>query len=159
MKTASTFLVALLLSACGSSAKSTSGDGHPPSPDSITAAYVALVTHVYASYNAARGDAYGTCVVAVDPPTCHDRGVAMIAVWEQFLKDLDATPAPARFASDDRTIRTELPLGIGDLRTMIAAAQRNDSRGVVAAAKAYINDMQPNVIDALGDVYAPWRTN
>ena len=159
MKAAVALVAALCLSACGSLANSTSGGGDSPSPDPKSAAYVALVKSVYTSYNTARGDAYDECVVAVDPPSCHDRGAAMVAVWEQFLKDLDATPAPPQFARDDRMIRTNLPLAIGALKTMVAAAERNDGGEVVQAANAYINDMQPSVIAALGDVYAPWRTN
>lgn len=159
MKASVALVTALCLSACGSLASSTSGGGAAPSPDPKSAAYVALVKSVYRSYNAARGDAYDECVVTVDPPSCGQRGAAMAAVWHEFLKDLDATPAPARFADDDRTIRANLPKGIADLETMVAAAQRNDSAGVVHAANDYIGDMQPNVTDALGDVYAPWRTN
>ena len=148
-------MTVLGLSACGSSGQA----AHAPSPDARTAAYVALVEAVYAKYNTARGDGYDACVVAVDPPACHDRGVAMVAVWNQFLKDLDMTPPPSRFASDDRAIRGGLPQAIIDLNAMVDAAGRNDGAGVVASANAYIGDMQPKVIDALGDVYAPWRTN
>ena len=150
-----TMMTVLGLSACGYSGQA----AHAPSPDARTAAYVALVERVYAKYNTARGDAYDACVVSVDPPHCHDRGVAMVAVWNQFLKDLDATPPPPQFAADDGTIRTQLPKGIDDLNAMVAAASRNDGPAVVASANAYIGDMQPKVIDALGDVYAPWRTN
>lgn len=148
-------MTVLGLSPCGYSGQA----AHSPSPDARTAAYVALVEGVYAKYNTARGDGYDTCVVSVDPPACHDRGVAMVAVWNQFLKDLDMTPPPSQFASDDQAIRGGLPQAISDLNAMIDAASRKDGAAVVASANAYIGDMQPKVIDALGDVYAPWRTN
>lgn len=159
MKAAIALLSALCLSACGSSSASTSGDGHSPSPDARTIAYTALVKAVYDKYNTARSDGYDVCVVTVDPLKCRDRGAAMVAVWEQFLSDLNATPAPPRFAEDDRVIRANLPKGVDDLKAMVAAGNRNDSAGVQAAAQEYIGDMQPAVTDALGDVYAPWRTN
>jgi hypothetical protein len=152
-------LVAIGVGACGYAGQATSNDAHTPSPDGRTSAYVALVQTVYIKYNSARGDAYDNCVVTVDPMQCHDHGVAMVAVWQQFLGDLDTTPAPPRFAVDDRTIREHLPRGIADLQAMVAAAGRNDSGAVVLAAQAYIGDMQPTVTDALGDVYPPWRTN
>lgn len=145
-----TVLIVLGLSACGHSG--------PATPDARTPGYVALVQGVFERYNAARGDGYFVCVESVDPPPCHDRGVAMIAVWMQFLDDLNHTPPPPRFAADDRAIRSHLPKGVDDLRAMVAAAAGNDPSAVLSAAQSYVGDM-PSVTDALGDVYAPWRTN
>ena len=150
-------LAALLGVACGTASK-TAGTAASPTPDPKAAAYVALVQAYHQKYVSARGDGYDYCVVALDPPNCRDRGAAMIAVWRQFLKDLDATPAPQRFAADDQTIRAHLPKGIDDLVAMVAAAGLGDKTAMLTAADAYIADMVPTVTDALGDVYAPWQT-
>ena len=154
-----TTLIATGLCACGCLSQAPSSSAHSPSADARTSAYVALVQGVYARYNTASGDGYNACVVNVDPPRCHDRGVAMAGVWQQFLGDLGRTPAPPQFVADDTTIRNQLPKGIADLKAMVEAAAMNDKSGVLYNAQAYIADMQPSVTDALGDVYAPWRTN
>lgn len=150
-----TLLIVLGLGACGYSGQATA------SPDKRTAAYVALVRGVHDKYVAARGpasDAYNACAVAVDPPNCHDRGVAMIAVWQQFLKDLDATPAPPKFATEDAVIRAHLPHAVDDLRAMVAAAARNDAAGTANATLFYVGEMKPAVVNALGDVSPVWKT-
>jgi hypothetical protein len=81
----------------------------------------------------------------------------MIAVWESFLKDLNAMPAAPKFASDVRTIHSQLPKGVDDLRAMVAAAGAQDRTATSKAADAYISDMVPTVTGALGDIYPPWR--
>ena len=149
-------LAALSGAACGAPSQ-TAVTSASPTPDHKVTAYVALVQAYHDTYVAARGGGYDYCVVNLDPRNCRDRGVAMIAVWRQFLKDLDATPAPPRFAADDHTIRTQLPKGIEDLMAMVAAAAGGDRAAMLKAANAYIGDMVPTVTDALGDVYAPWR--
>jgi hypothetical protein len=144
--------VALATAACGASGH-TSGATSLPSPDRL----VALVHSYHDEYVAARGNGYGYCVVELDAQNCHDRGVAMIAVWERFLKDLDATPIAPKFTADVATIRSQLPKGIDDLRTMVAAAAAGDKTAMHNAAEKYAGDMVPTVTDALGDIYAPWR--
>lgn len=154
-----TAVVAVALVACGSgsakeSAAKTAGS---PSPDPAVLAYVALAKTTHDNYVAARGNAYNYCVVHVDPPNCHGRGVAMIAVWQGFLSDLDSLPAAPQFTTDRSTIDAQLPKAINDLKDMVAAAQKGDSATVLAAANAYISDMVPTVTQALGDMYEPWR--
>ena len=81
----------------------------------------------------------------------------MIAVWQQFLSQMDSLPALPQFTTDRETIDTQLPKAIDDLKAMVAAAEKADSAGVVAGAEAYIGDMVPSVTEALGDMYEPWR--
>jgi hypothetical protein len=147
-------LAALLLAALAGCSSERSGS--PPTPDSLTRKYTALVHNYYDQYVAARGAAYEYCVVQVDPPKCRERGVAMIAVHEKFLKDLDTTPAPPKFAANDRVIRSQLPNGIADLKAMIAAADQGDKSAVFDAATEYIHDMRPTVIDVLHDIDPRW---
>jgi hypothetical protein len=144
---------ALATAACGASSE-TSGVTTSPSSDGL----VALTHSYHDEYVAARGDGYGYCVVELDTQNCHDRGVAMIAVWQRFLKDLNATPVAPEFKVDVATIRAQLPKGIADLGAMVAAAAAGDKSAMQNAAENYISDMVPTVTDALGDFYAPWRT-
>lgn len=135
----------LLSCACGSA----------PAPDT-THAYTSLVHSYYLKYDTARGAAYYYCVVGTDVPLCRDRGTLMIAVWQSFLKDLDRTPAPSKFATDDRAIRKQLPVGIGDLQTMVAAAAAGNHDAMVKAGQTYIDDMVPIVTDALHHIDPVW---
>ena len=82
----------------------------------------------------------------------------MIVVWESFLKDLSSLRASPRFAADVKIIRNQLPIGIGDLKAMVAAAAAGDKTAMQNAANRYISDMVPTVTGALGDMYPPWRT-
>jgi len=82
----------------------------------------------------------------------------MIAVWERFLKDLNATSVAPKFKADVAIIRSQLPKGIDDLRAMVAAAAAGDKSAMQKAAENYIGDLVPTVTDPLGDIYAPWRT-
>lgn len=127
-----------------------------PTPDSITRKYVALVHAYHDQYVIARGASYRYCVSSVDPPKCRERGVAMVAVHDKFLKDLDTTPAPPQFAADDRAIRNQLPKAIIDLKKMVAAADAGNESAVGDAARAYISDMVPIVTDALHDIDLSW---
>lgn len=80
----------------------------------------------------------------------------MIGVWQNLLKDLDRTPAPSKFAADDRAIRKQLPVGIGDLQTMVAAAAAGNHDAMVKAGQTYIDDMVPIVTDALHHIDPVW---
>jgi len=82
----------------------------------------------------------------------------MIDVWQRFLNDLDSTPAPSRFASDDAAFRAQLPKAISDLQKMVAAATVGDHYPMVNAAGSYVSDMIPIVTDALHDVDPIWPT-
>ena len=140
-----------MASACGASTAST------PTPDAAHA-YRSLVHAYYFKYVAARGDAYDYCVVGTDAPKCVERGTLMIDVWQSFLKNLDSTPAPSRFASDDAAFRAQLPKAISDLQRMVTAAQAGDHYPMVNAANNYVSDMIPIVTDALHDVDPVWPT-
>ena len=143
--------VAFAAAACGQPSAVTTA---APSPDSL----VTLVHSYHDEYVAARGDGYDYCVVTMDALNCHDRGVAMIAVWERFLKDLSTTPVAPKFVTDVATIRSQLPKGVDDLRAMVAAAEAGDKTAMQNEANKYVGDMVPTVTDPLGDIYAPWRT-
>jgi hypothetical protein len=143
--------IAVMVSACSTSA----GAGALPSPDR-THAYVALIHSYYARYQSAKGDPYDFCVVGTDAPRCVERGSLMIGVWQGFLNDLDSTPAPSRFASDDAAFRAQLPKAISDLQRMIAAAKAGDHYPMVDAAGNYVSAMIPIVTDALHDVDPIW---
>jgi len=77
-------------------------------------------------------------------------------VWQSLLKDMDSTPAPPKFATNDVAIREQLPKGIADLTTMVAAAKNTDQNGRLNAAMAYVHDMVPTVTDALHDIDPVW---
>lgn len=80
----------------------------------------------------------------------------MVAVHEKFLRDLNGTPAPPRFAADDSAIRTHLPDAITDLEAMISAAEAGDKSAVLDAAANYIHSMIPTVTSALHDIDPRW---
>ena len=145
--------LALGTAACGAFSEN-SGASRSPSLDRL----VALAHSYHDEYVAARGDGYSSCVVDLDPQNCHDRGVAMIGVWERFLKDLNATSVAPKFKADVAIIRSQLPTGIDDLHAMVAAAAAGDKAAMQKAAENYIGDMVPTVTDPLGDIYAPWRS-
>jgi hypothetical protein len=142
---------ALVACACGPSAPSR------PTPDAAQA-YRSLVHAYYFKYQAAKGDAYDFCVVGTDAPMCFERGTLMIGVWQSFLHDLDATPPPPRFASDDAAFRARLPKAVSDLQKMVAGAKAGDHYPMVNAAGSYVSDMIPIVTDALHDVDPIWPT-
>ena len=149
--------LALVLVGCGPADQRGQVVRSTSSPDSAVVAYAALAKTTHDNYVAAKGNAYNYCVVHVDPANCHDRGVAMIAVWQAFLSDLDSLPRAPQFTTDRATIDAQLPKAIEDLKAMVAAAGKGDSAAVLAAANAYISDMVPTVTEALGDMYEPWR--
>ena len=139
--------LAVLTAACGGASQASTA----PTLDA-THAYVALVHGYYAKYETAKGDALDYCVVGTDAAECQKRGTLMIGVWQAFLKDLDTTPAPTRFAADDAAFRSQLPKAIDDLKAMVTAAAAGDHYPMVNAAGEYVNDMVPIVTDALHDV-------
>jgi hypothetical protein len=158
-------LVAMCLGACGGSVAQPSAS---PSTDSIARNYVALVHAYWASVKA--GDNIGgidadaivclgnkpppaqTDLQLVDPPKCQQIAVVWLDVHQKFLVDLEATPAPAKFASDDGAIRAGLPKAVVDLKSLIVVASTNDKAAVRQATIVYINDMIPTVTSALDDI-------
>ena len=88
----------------------------------------------------------------VDPPNCREHAMAILGVQQKFQHDLDNTPAPARFAADDRAIRSALPQAIADLSSLINVTSTTDKQAVVDATLKYIGDMVPAVTSALDDI-------
>jgi hypothetical protein len=150
-----------------------------PTQDSVARSYVALVHNYWIQYKTAEGDidhvsgigtgpfsdgdAAKACfglpspslpqdVKLVDPPICGRLSAAMLAVHEKFLLDLESTPAPAKFAADDRALRSQLPKAIADVKAIIDAANTGSKEAVLLATTAYVNDMIPTVTDALNDI-------
>lgn len=130
-----------------------------PTPDSITRNYVVLVYNYWLKYKAAEGNAGVVCfggganeLRLVNPSTCNERSVSMVAEHEKFLSDLNGTLPPPKFARDDRIFRSQLPEAIADVKAMISAADTGSQDAVLLATIAYVNDMIPTVTDALDDV-------
>ena len=76
----------------------------------------------------------------------------MLAVHQKFLRDLDSTPPPSKFAADDRAFRAQLPKAIADVEAMISAADTGSKDAVMQATTTYVNDMIPVVTGALDDI-------
>jgi hypothetical protein len=162
-------LVAVLAGCSNASTAAPTSSAASPTPDLVAQRYVALV-HAFwigeltadvavGRSNLAAKVCLGTDppgappdVQVVDPATCRERAVAILANHQKFLSDLDATPAPAKFAGDDRVFRAQLPRTITDLKALISAADSGSKSAVLAAATTYNNDMYPLVTDALNDV-------
>jgi hypothetical protein len=130
-----------------------------PTPNSATRAYVALISNYWSDYKTAEGNGAQVCfggfsndVRLVNPPICRTRAVAMIAVHQKFLSDLDSTPPPPKFAADDRAFRSQLPKAISDMKAIISAADTGSQEAVPQATTVYVDDMIPVVTDALDDV-------
>jgi hypothetical protein len=130
-----------------------------PTPDIATRAYVALISNYWSDYRTAEGNGPQVCfggssndVQLVNPPICRMRVVAMLAVHQKFLSDLDTTPAPPKLAADDRAFRSQLPKAIDDMKAIIAAADTGSKEAVFEATNAYVDDMIPIVTNALDDV-------
>jgi len=140
-----------------------------PASDSVTQSYVAMV-HSYWIQEQAADEASNGANVAVrvclgrkppdapsnlqliDPPSCRERAVAILANQDRFLNDLNSTPAPSQFSTDDQAFRTQIPKVIVHLKALISASETGSKEAVLAAATAYNNDMFPIVTDALNDV-------
>jgi hypothetical protein len=168
MKTTLASVLGIFLAACsGSSSAST--QLRSPSPDPLTQNYVALVRSYWVQEMAADEVSNGFNLAAkvclgviarnrpndvqlVDPPMCRDRAVAILANQKKFLSDLDTTPAPPKFAADDRVFRTQIPKAIADLEALIAVAETGSKDAVLQAASLYSDDMNPTVTGALDDV-------
>jgi hypothetical protein len=130
-----------------------------PTPDVATRAYVALISNYWSDYKTAEGNGAQVCfggfsndVQLVNPPTCRTRAMAMLAVHQKFLSDLDTTAPPPEFAADDRAFRSQLPKAIDDMKAIISAADTGSKEAVFQATSAYVDDMIPIVTNALDDV-------
>src|SRR4029077_20698150 len=122
-------VVVVLASACGSTAPAARAAS--PTPHSLAPNYVALIHNYWIEEQAADEASNRSNIAAkvclgmdppgtpanmqlIDPPVCRERAVAILANQEKFLRDLDSTPAPPKFAADDRAFRTQLPKAIVD---------------------------------------------
>ena len=161
-------MLAIALVACSGSSN-TAPSLTSPTPDVLTQNYVELIRGYWVQEQAADQVSNGSNVAAtvclgfvaanrpndmrlVDPPTCRDRAIAILANNEKFLSDLDTTAAPAKFAADDQVFRTQLPKAIGDLKALISVAATGSKEAVLQAASLYADDMNPSVTGALDDV-------
>jgi hypothetical protein len=159
-------LVVVWSSACGS--PSMQAVVSSPTPDSVTRNYVNLVRNFWSDIEAADEVSIGnvaarTCLgeasfgeptnmQLIDPPTCRDRAVALLAAQQKFLSGLGSTPAPTKFAADDQAFRSQLPRTIADLKAMIAAAETASKDALLQATTTYLNDMIPTVTGAMDHV-------
>jgi hypothetical protein len=168
-------LVVAISGSCGpSSNQAASASPTPtviasPTPDAATLQYVALIKAYWTQVLAADEATSTTNVAArvclgkvsqlahenvqlVDPSQCRARMLASLPVHERFLKALEATPAPPRFAADDQAFRTQLPKGIADLKKLISTTATGNRQAILLAAATYVGDFIPVVLDALNDV-------
>ena len=157
--------------ACGS--PSTPAAATSPAPaatsDAQTQTYVALIKSYWVGHLAADGASGGVnlgaraCLGAinnttpadenlVEPATCHERGILILASQEKFLADLKGTIAPEQFGEDDKIFRRDLPSTIVLLKAMNSAAARGDKQGTFDAANSYSHVMLTWVVGALDDV-------
>jgi hypothetical protein len=144
-----TFIAAMV--ACGIASSSACGgtsmhSASSPTTDA-TARYVALVHNYWIQYKKAEGDIpsfadeCGYYTSKVQPSACRPRIAAILPIHEKFLADLNATPAPPRFAADDHAFRTQLPTAIENLKATMAAADAGNGQSVSAAFEAYVEAM------------------
>jgi hypothetical protein len=146
-----------LLTACGSSSLPAVAVSPSPSIDPVTVRYVALVKSFWSDYRTAETsgsepDAGYACVNHPDMTVCATRVMAMIPILEKFLKDLDGTPPPAKFATDDASFRHALPIAIADLKLVLKFALKKEMATFNTEVSAYINDMIPAVTGSLDHV-------
>jgi hypothetical protein len=130
-----------------------------PTSDSITRTYVLLVHSYWIELKSAEANAPTVCfgspsndVRLVQPVICRERMVAVLAVHQEFLKDLDRTPPPPQFAAQDRTFRTVVAKALIDVNAVISAANSGSKDAVLQATIGYVNDMIPTQTDALDAV-------
>jgi len=172
-----TILGSLLVAAsssCGSSPNQAGASPRPtvvvsPSPDAATLKYVALIKTYWTQVQAADEATSTTNVAArvclgmasqlahenaqlVDPAQCRARMLASLPVHEGFLKALQTTPAPPQFSADDQAFRTQLPLGIADLKKLISTTATGNKQNILLASITYVGDFIPIVTSALDDV-------
>jgi hypothetical protein len=118
-----------------------------PTVDALTQKYVDLANRYWDEHVTAEGNAAAVCLgtgtgtQGINPPLCRVRAVAMLAVQEKFLRDLDLTPPPPKFAADDRVFRAQLPKSVVDLKAMISAADAGNPQGILDASNAFLDDM------------------
>ena len=153
-------LIALSLSACGSSSGAVASPASSQSPDPATQRYVALIRAYWADLHVADDAADGSDVDAraclgetsptspsdvhvVEPQICRAYAVATDAASEKFLAQLDTLQAPAKFAADDRVFRTDIPKAISDLKTLIAACDGPNKQAIIDAMWAFAHEMIP----------------
>jgi hypothetical protein len=153
---AMTLFVSWLLRGCsgGVGPPSNAAAVASPTPDLVTPKYVALVRDYWSQSVSARANGATVCwdARAVDPAKCRERAVAILAVHQKFLGDLDTTPPPPAFVADDQVFRSRLPKGIAQVKVMISAAESGDKQAVVQATSAYVDDMIPTVTKSLDHV-------
>jgi hypothetical protein len=164
-------LMALFGVACGSSSTpaAATSPAAAPTSDAVTQTYVALIKSYWVGHMAADGASGGVNLAAraclgtindtapadanlVEPGTCHDRGVLILASQEKFLADLKGTIAPERFGEDDKIFRRDLPSTIVLLKAMNSAAGQGNKQGTFDAANSYAHIMLTWVVGALDDV-------
>jgi hypothetical protein len=140
-----------------SSGSQTPGAAASQTVDPVTKKYVDLANSYWDAHVTATGGAAAVCLgtgagtQGIHPPLCREHAVAMLAVQEKFLSDLDLTPPPPKFASDDRVFRAQLPKTIVDLKAMISAADASNPQGILDASNAFLDDMGL-VLGALTDI-------
>jgi hypothetical protein len=144
-------IVAAVLVAC-----SPGGTGAPlrsVTPTSIVdpavQKYEGLVSVSASAVGVCLGTGAGT--QGVNPSACGQHARAMLTVQEKFLSDLGATSAPAEFAAEDQTFRTQLPKTIVDLKAMVAAGDTGDQQATQLASNAFLDDMG-SVLSALDTI-------
>jgi hypothetical protein len=168
-------LLAGFLAACGSSSplavatSPTPNSVTSPTPDAVTRDYVALVHNYWIGWQAADGVSNGTNQAGIvclgltragptsdmhliDPAKCRARMVVLLALHKKFLKDLDSTPPPPRFAADDQVFRSQLPKVIADTMRIIAAADTRSKQAVLKASVTYATDVHASLLAAMDDV-------
>jgi hypothetical protein len=151
-------LAALVLAcsiACGGSPKQAVVSS--PTPDSVTRNYVNLARTFWSDIETADEVSIGNvaakaCLQLIDPPTCRDRAIALLAAQQKFLSGLDSTPAPPEFTAEDKIFRSQIPKTIADLKALISAADTGSKDAVLQAAMTYVNDMIPTVTGAMDHV-------
>jgi hypothetical protein len=153
----------LILGAVVSGCSTASGGSQTPAVaasqtvDAPTQKYVDLANSYWDDHVTAEGNGAMVCLgtgigtQGINPPLCRVRAVAMLAVQEKFLSDLDVTPPPPKFAADDRAFHAQLPKTVVDLKAMISAADAGNSQGILDASNAFIYDMGL-VLGALTDI-------
>jgi hypothetical protein len=145
-----TVFVSGFLMSCGPSPKA----APVASPNSTAAKYVALVHDYWIHYVTARDDGAIVCwdARAVDPAKCRDTAAAILVVHQKFLSDLDRTPPPPTFVTDDQVFRVQLPKAIAQVKVMVSVAESGDKQAIIEATTAYVADMIPAVTSSLDHV-------
>jgi hypothetical protein len=170
-------LIVVLSAACGTSPTHAAAPAPTPTqtavasptPDAATQKYVALIKSYWLQIQAADEATATTNVAAlvclgkvspaapnevqfVDPSKCRARMLKSLVVHERFLRLLQNIAAPPQFSSDDQVFRTQIPMGIAHLKTLISVTAHGSKDAVLEAAITYVADFFPLVIDALNNV-------